>query len=80
MRVILFLFIPLSVFAQDTKKVRKITIPLSACSGYPGMTPSTAIPVCGATTFNQSVVISCTGPDLPNSVCPLSNITTNNSF
>lgn len=34
------------------------------CSSIPGMTPQTAIPVCGTTVFNQTSVASCQGPPI----------------
>ncbi len=50
------------------------------CS-QPGMTPATAIPVCGTQVFTQNIVVSCTAQDLaPNSGCPATPITTDNSF
>ena len=34
------------------------------CSTIPGMTPQTAIAVCGTTTFTQNSVATCQGPDI----------------
>jgi gliding motility-associated-like protein len=50
-----------------------------ACSTIPGMTPSTAILVCGTTVFNQSSVNNCTGPNIPHTGCT-AIVTSNNSF
>ncbi len=49
------------------------------CS-LPGMTPATAIPVCGTQTFTQNTVVSCTGQNLASSVCGNVPVTTDNSF
>jgi len=57
MRTILFIFIlffsiSIGVTAQPP------------CSSIPGMNPQTAIAVCGTTTFNQTSVASCSGPQV----------------
>ena len=49
------------------------------CANIPGMSPSTAIPICGTTSFVQNNVSSCTAATLPSSVCT-GNVTSNNSF
>ena len=49
------------------------------CSIIPGMTPQTAIPVCGTTSFYQPIVTTCTGPNVTPSPCP-DIITSDNSF
>ena len=51
------------------------------CSNTPGMTPPTAIPVCGTSLFTQMNVSSCSAPNIPNaSACPSEAVTSNNSF
>lgn len=48
------------------------------CSTIPGMTPQTAIAVCGTTTFDQSSVASCLGPDISGfGACGSSNSSAN---
>lgn len=42
----------------------KITTGQTPCSTIPGMTPQTAIAVCGTTIFDQTSVASCTGPEI----------------
>ena len=71
MRLIYFLvfFTPIFSVAQGP-----------ACSTVPGMTPSTAIAVCGTTVFTQTAVNNCTGPNMPHSGCVTDVITSNNSF
>lgn len=50
----------------------------SPCSNTPGMTPQTAIAVCGTTTFTQVSVNTCTGPDISGSgACGGSNSSDN---
>jgi gliding motility-associated-like protein len=48
------------------------------CSNTPGMTPQTAIAVCGTTTFTQVSVNTCTGQDIAGSIaCGASNSSDN---
>ena len=50
------------------------------CSANPGMSPSTAIAVCGSSVFQQSSVANCTGPtNIPHTGCS-SPVTTANSY
>jgi gliding motility-associated-like protein len=49
------------------------------CS-LPGMTPATAIPVCGTQVFTQTTVVTCTGTNLASNVCNNVPVTTDNSF
>ncbi|MEP6676685.1 MAG: PKD domain-containing protein [Ferruginibacter sp.] len=51
-----------------------------SCSSIPGMTPSTAIPVCGTSSFFQNNVSSCNGPSIPNAGVCADVVTSNNSF
>ena len=44
--------------------ISKITTGQPPCSTINGMTPQTAIAVCGTTTFDQTSVASCTGPEI----------------
>ncbi|HSN62090.1 MAG TPA: hypothetical protein VLR49_14220, partial [Ferruginibacter sp.] len=48
------------------------------CS-LPGMTPSSAIPVCGTSVFRQSQVTDCTGPNIATRGCTV-GVTSNKSF
>lgn len=48
------------------------------CS-LPGMTPSSAIPVCGDSVFHQAQVAVCEGPDVAHTGCPEA-VTSNKSF
>lgn len=48
------------------------------CS-LPGMTPSTAIPVCGTAIFRQTLVTDCTGPDIAIRGCNI-GVTSSKSF
>jgi len=48
------------------------------CS-LPGMTPSSAIPVCGTSVFRQSQVTDCTGPNIAATGCSI-GVTSNKSF
>lgn len=48
------------------------------CS-LPGMTPSSAIPVCGTAVFRQSLVTNCTGPDIAIRGCNV-GVTSSKSF
>ncbi len=65
MRLFLFLLLALPVagFAQKAKPVKYLNRPTAPCS-LPGMTPQTAIAVCGTTVFNQTNVESCEGPEV----------------
>ncbi len=56
-----------------------ITLQAQPCS-LPGMTPATAIPVCGTQIFRQNTVVSCTGTNLANNACAGIVVTTDNSF
>lgn len=49
-----------------------------SCS-LPGMTPSSAIPVCGTSVFHQSVVVNCTGQNVAQLSCPI-GATSSSSF
>ena len=49
-----------------------------ACS-LPGMTPSSAIPVCGTSIFSQALVTDCTGPDIAIRGCTIA-VTSSKSF
>lgn len=48
------------------------------CS-LPGMTPGSAIPVCGTAPFTQDVIANCTGPNVAARGCP-SAVTSSKSF
>ncbi|MBC7867867.1 MAG: PKD domain-containing protein, partial [Gloeobacteraceae cyanobacterium ES-bin-316] len=48
------------------------------CS-LPGMTPSSAIPVCGTAVFSQDLVTDCTGPDIAIRGCNI-GVTSSKSF
>ena len=49
-----------------------------ACS-LPGMTPGSAIPVCGTAVFQQLSVTNCTGPNVASRGCSI-GVTSSSSF
>jgi gliding motility-associated-like protein len=75
----LLLLLPLFCTAQVHKPLRMAQRPLAPCS-LPGMTPESAIAVCGITTFRQNDVSSCEGPPISGTgACGASN-TSDNAF
>jgi|GEM_PF-754267 len=71
MRLLWFflLVLPLTNIAQKTRPFSEPQGPTAVCFNIPGMWPTTAIPVCGATVFHQSNVSSCTGWSITNPTC-----------
>ncbi|RYF81549.1 MAG: PKD domain-containing protein, partial [Chitinophagaceae bacterium] len=55
-----------------------IAVLAQPCS-LPGMTPSSAIPVCGTAVFAQASVTNCTGPDIAARGCT-AGVTSSKSF
>ena len=80
MRLLSFFLIllPAVSIAQKVRTSSTPQLPSASCSTIPGMTPQTAIPVCGALTFHQVNVSSCTGSNIPNPTC--GSFTSDNSF
>ena len=76
-----FLLMGLQVGAQKPQAPYLPTRPLAFCGDSAGMTPSTAIAVCGSTTFHQSGTFICTGVvNIPHNGCPGDNVTSNSSY
>jgi gliding motility-associated-like protein len=60
--------------------ILKVSTAQPPCSTITGMTPQTAIAVCGTTTFNQTSVASCTGPEISGIGACGSNNASDNAF
>lgn len=76
--LVLFIF-PLFSSAQKINKINLANRPTAPCS-LPGMTPESAIPVCGTTTFRQNNVSSCEGPPISGMGACGSNNSSDNAF
>ncbi|MFN8252409.1 MAG: PKD domain-containing protein [Ferruginibacter sp.] len=72
------LLLPFFCMAQ-TKPLRITQRPTAPCS-LPGMTPESAIAVCGATTFRQTNVTSCEGPPISGTGACASSNASDNAF
>ncbi|MBL0182547.1 MAG: hypothetical protein IPP96_09695 [Chitinophagaceae bacterium] len=71
MRSLLLIFLLLATFIVKAQP---------QCSTIPGMTPQTAIAVCGTTSFNQNSVSTCLGPDISGIGACGSNNSSENAF
>lgn len=73
------LMLPLFCTAQQIKPLRIAQRPTAPCS-LPGMTPESAIAVCGITTFRQTNVSSCEGPPISGQGACGSSNSSDNAF
>ena len=72
----IFLFYSRDVVGQKVKSQNITSSPTAACS-LPGMLPTSAIAVCGTTTFNQPNVTACQGTIITSTACPPDNASDN---